>query len=240
MRTGFLILRFAACTLLAALFCVDDRASALAVGSGKSPKPESPRVTVVTDGESHLPASRCRKMIVGPGVNQPDPFPGYRRFVGWECPVRLRDGTMYVSFTAGYWHGWYQTPLPQSWIDRMKDRYGFIMDFEAPTGGRAMISRSDDNGITWSKPETLVDSPYGDDCYPAITELSDGLCHPLDGSRSTGDKKPNSMASRPSTIQPGSPDSPPHPYSSLGWSQEFSTPDHLISVIPRRSADTIG
>ena len=113
-------------------------------------------------------------MIVGPGVNQPDPFPGYRGFVGWECPVRLRDGTMLVSFTAGYWHGSYQTPLPQSWIDRMKDRYGFIMNFEAPTGGRAMISRSGDNGVTWSKPRTLVDSPYGDDCHPAITELSDG------------------------------------------------------------------
>ena len=44
-------------------------------------------------------------MIVGPGVNQPDPFPGYTGMVGWSCPVRLRNGTMFVTFSAGYWHG---------------------------------------------------------------------------------------------------------------------------------------
>jgi len=26
-------------------------------------------------------------MLVGPGVNQPDPFPGYYVFVGWESPT---------------------------------------------------------------------------------------------------------------------------------------------------------
>ena len=112
-------------------------------------------------------------MIVGPGVNQPDPFPGYRGFVGWTCPVRLRNGTMYLTFNAGYWHASYPTPLPPSWIDRLKVRYDFAMDFEAPTGGRAMISKSSDNGLTWSKPRTLLDTPYND-AHPAIAELSDG------------------------------------------------------------------
>ncbi|MBN2296680.1 MAG: exo-alpha-sialidase, partial [Pirellulales bacterium] len=50
-------------------------------------------------------------------------------------------------------------------------------DVDAPRGGRAMIAKSTDNGVTWSKPVTLLDSPF-DDRHPAITELSDGtlLC----------------------------------------------------------------
>jgi len=47
----------------------------------------------------------------------------------------------------------------------------------APTGGRAMIIRSRDEGKTWSKPETLIDTP-ADDRHPAFVELRDGtvLC----------------------------------------------------------------
>ena len=177
MRTYFLALRLPACVLATALFYVDARASALAAEAGVSQTPQRPDVNVVEGGESHLPASRCRKMIVGPGVNQPDPFPGYRGFVGWECPARLRDGTMYVSFNAGYWHGSRPTPLEQSYVDELQTKYGLTMDFEAPTGGRAMISKSTDDGVTWSKPEVLLDTPY-DDRHPAIAELSDGtlLC----------------------------------------------------------------
>jgi len=140
----------------------------------KSPEPAKVRVKVVQGGESHLPASKCRKMVVGPGVNQPDPFPGYRGFVGWECPVRLRSGTMYVSFNAGYWHASRPTPLKQNYIDSLKKQFNFSMDFDAPRGGRAMICKSTDDGVTWSKPKTLLDTPY-DDRSPAITELSDGV-----------------------------------------------------------------
>ena len=82
-----------------------------------------PQVTVVEGGESHLPAKVCRKMIVGPGVNQPDPFPGYEGFVGWESPVRLSDGTMLVSFNAGYWHASRPTPLKQSYMDQYQSKY---------------------------------------------------------------------------------------------------------------------
>jgi len=38
--------------------------------------------------------------------------------------------------------------------------YGMRTDVEAPTGGRAMICISTDGGVTWSKPETLLDTPF--------------------------------------------------------------------------------
>ena len=47
---------------------------------------------------------KCRRMLVGPGVNQPEPYPGYAGFVGWQSPIVLRDGTMLVGFSSGYWH----------------------------------------------------------------------------------------------------------------------------------------
>jgi photosystem II stability/assembly factor-like uncharacterized protein len=140
-------------------------------------KPEPPTIKVVEGGESHLSAEKCRKMIVGPGVNQPEAFPGYAGFVGWECPTRLRDGTMLVAFNAGYWHASLPTPFDPEWKDGPKWRSIGMPDVDAPTGGRAMIAKSTDNGVTWSKPETLLDSPF-DDRHAAITELSDGtlLC----------------------------------------------------------------
>ena len=53
----------------------------------------------------------CRRMLVGPGINQPDPFPGYTGFVGWESVIRLRNGTWLLGFSAGYWHASPPTPL---------------------------------------------------------------------------------------------------------------------------------
>jgi photosystem II stability/assembly factor-like uncharacterized protein len=54
---------------------------------------------------------------------------------------------------------------------------GMPTDIDAPTGGRAMITRSTDGGKTWSKPQTIVDTP-ADDRHPAFLELDDGsiLC----------------------------------------------------------------
>ena len=152
--------------------------SSTPVARAEKPEPPKVKVKVVAGGESHLPAGKCRKMIVGPGVNQPDPFPGYTGFVGWESPVRLRDGSMYVTFNAGYWHASLPTPLnltPET-LKRWA-KAGMPMDVDAPRGGRAMIAKSTDSGATWSKPETLLDSPF-DDRHPGITELSDGtlLC----------------------------------------------------------------
>ena len=98
--------RFPARHLATVLFCLGGLVYLLTAGSPQCHGADLPEVavSVVDGGESDLPAEKCRKMIVGPGVNQPDPFPGYGGFVGWESPVRLRDGTMYVSFSAGYWH----------------------------------------------------------------------------------------------------------------------------------------
>ncbi|MDO8587466.1 MAG: DUF6067 family protein [Armatimonadota bacterium] len=130
------------------------------VVSGR-PRPETtPAVTVkvISGGEPAAKAGDCRRTLVGPGVNQPDPFPGYAGFVGWESPIRLKNGTLLVGFNAGWGHASYPTP-------------------EAPTGGRAMLIRSTDGGKSWSKPETIVDTPY-DDRHPNFCELPDGtlLC----------------------------------------------------------------
>ena len=135
-------------------------------------------VKVIQGGESAKPASECRRMLVGPGVNQPDPFPGYDGFVGWEAPVRLKDGTWLVGFSAGYWHASPPTPHRLDEVTRKEwSRLGMQMDIDAPTGGRAMLIRSTNEGMTWSKPETIIDTP-ADDRHPNFVELPDGtlLC----------------------------------------------------------------
>lgn len=142
------------------------------------PKPPPPTVRRVEGGESHTPPDQCRATLVGPGVNQPDPFPGYGGFVGWESPVRLRNGDWLVGFNAGYWHASAPTPLryPAKSLAEYR-RMGLPENIVAPTGGRAMVMRSTDNGRTWSKPVTLADTP-DDDRHPAFVELKDGtlLC----------------------------------------------------------------
>jgi hypothetical protein len=144
-------------------------------------------VRVVNGGESAAKAVDCRRMLVGPGVNQPDPHPGYGGFVGWDAPLRLRDGTLLVSFSAGYWHASPPTPLrvaPNTLAAWQK--MGMPTNIDAPRGGRAMLIRSTDNGRTWSKPRTIIDTPW-DDRSPAMAELLDGtlLCsfftYPGDG-----------------------------------------------------------
>ncbi|MBN1342872.1 MAG: exo-alpha-sialidase [Phycisphaerae bacterium] len=147
--------------------------SARADGPDKRPPVKTPVVKVVTGGESKIPASACRQMLVGPGVKQPDPFPGYRGFVGWESPLRLRDGTLLVGFSAGYWHASPPTPLrvPPATLKHWQD-LGMQKDIDAPRGGRAMIIRSNDGGKTWSKPATIIDTP-ADDRHPNFLELPD-------------------------------------------------------------------
>ncbi len=134
----------------------------------------APRVKIVENGESRTPPDACRGIIVGPGVNQPDPFPGYAGFVGWESPIRLKNGDWLVGFNAGYWHA--SAPTPLNYSPKTLAEYramGMPTDVVAPTGGRAMITRSTDQGKTWSKPETLIDTP-ADDRHPAFLELDDG------------------------------------------------------------------
>jgi len=137
-------------------------------------KPPVVRVRVIEGGESKVPAADVRRMLVGPDVNQPDPHPGYAGFVGWESPLQLRDGTLLVGFSTGYWHASPPTPLrmPADLLTRWKE-IGMPVDMDAPTGGRAMCIRSEDGGRTWSKPETMIDTP-ADDRHPNFVELDDG------------------------------------------------------------------
>ncbi|HVM49342.1 MAG TPA: sialidase family protein [Candidatus Acidoferrum sp.] len=134
----------------------------------------APEVTVVQGGDSKATADECRGVLVGPGVNQPDPFPGYGGFVGWESPVRLKNGDWLVGFNAGYWHA--SAPTPLHYPEKTLQAYikmGLPAGIVAPTGGRAMLIRSTDQGKTWSKPVTLIDTP-ADDRHPAFLELRDG------------------------------------------------------------------
>jgi hypothetical protein len=140
----------------------------------KSDESLRPRVTVVEGGESKLRPEDCLGTLVGPDVNQPDPFPGYGGFVGWNSPVQLKNGDWLVGFSAGYWHA--SPPTPLRFSPKTIEEYhkmGLPQNIVAPTGGRAMIIRSTDQGKTWSKPVTLIDTP-DDDRHPAWLALPDG------------------------------------------------------------------
>ena len=140
--------------------------------------PLRPQVKVVEGGESKAKPGDFRGTLVGPSVNPPDPFPGWGGFVGWESPIRLKNGTWLVGFNAGYWHASAPTPLryPAKTIEEYH-KLGLPAGIIAPTGGRAMLIRSSDEGKTWSKPTLLIDTP-ADDRHPAFVELRDGtiLC----------------------------------------------------------------
>ncbi len=137
-----------------------------------------PYVNVVEAGESKTKPEDCRGTLVGPSVNPPDPFPGWGGFVGWESPIRLRNGDWLVGFNAGYWHASAPTPLhyPAKTLEQYH-KIGLPTNIVAPTGGRALLIRSSDEGKTWSKPSLLIDTP-ADDRHPAFVELRDGtiLC----------------------------------------------------------------
>jgi len=67
-------------------------------------------ITDESDLKSREPSLRrttfwkCRRMIVGPWVNQPEEYEGYNGFVGWTGITRLRSGRWVLTFTSGYWH----------------------------------------------------------------------------------------------------------------------------------------
>ena len=138
----------------------------------KTDEPSSPKVIVVDGGESRLKPEDCIATLVGPGINQPDPFPGYGGFVGWISPSCLRNGDWLVGFSAGYWHASAPTPLRYSSENLATYlKLGLPADIVSPTGGRAMMIRSTDKGKTWSKPVTILDTP-DDDRHPALPDGS--------------------------------------------------------------------
>jgi len=120
----------------------------------------------------------CRRMIVGPWVNQPEEYEGYNGFVGWAGITLLRSGRWVLTFSSGYWHA--SVPWTQEIADDPECRSRFDawhkigMPFVwAPRGGRAHIMFSDDAGRSWTEPKTLVDT-CADDRHPTILEAADG------------------------------------------------------------------
>jgi photosystem II stability/assembly factor-like uncharacterized protein len=166
------------CYAIRFLFCALLLNAEVVMGSSPQVVAKKVVVKVVARGESAASYAGCRRMLIGPGVNQPDPHPGYTGFVGWQYPIRLSDGTILVGFSTGYWHASPPTPplldakTRQHWL-----KIGFPTDVKAPTGGRAMLIRSTDGGRSWSKPQTIIDTPW-DDRSPAFLELPNGaiLC----------------------------------------------------------------
>lgn len=116
-----------------------------------------------------------RRRIVGLGINEPDAFLGYGGFNGLSQSItRLSDGQLLMAFNSGYWHASLPTPIyiePETLKSWVKE--GFPADFDAPSGGRAMLIRSFDEGVSWNKPELIIDTPEND-AHPNIVELNNG------------------------------------------------------------------
>jgi hypothetical protein len=137
------------------------------VAAADAPRPS---VQIVEGGESRTSPADCRVEVLGPGKNQPEPYPGYGGFVGWVSPIRLRNGEWLLGFSAGYWHASAPTPLRFSAATiALYQKLGLPKEIVAPTGGVAMIMRSTDEGQTWSRPAVMLDTP-DDDRHPAFVE----------------------------------------------------------------------
>ena len=171
----------------------------------------SPKVSFKKAGRDSSPGRHldCRRMLVGPWCNQPEEYPGYNGLVGWAGAACSRSGRLMVSFTSGYWHGslpctdeMLEDPYFKELFTTRRARFGGLVDLRAPRGGRAHLMVSDDQGKTWSGPETLVDTEC-DDRHPCLLELDDGtlLCtlftarmrHPSERSACQGSPRKNSM-----------------------------------------------
>ncbi len=116
-----------------------------------------------------LTAEKARICVTGYDHNRPDPFPGLGDFIGWVGGVnRLANGELLFVHSAGHWHVSFATPLVLS--DDLIAPYqkaGLDLDLKAPTGGRIMACRSQDNGKSWSRPVTVYDGPL--DCRPSAS-----------------------------------------------------------------------
>lgn len=161
---------------LALLTAFSFSATGLLAAQGDASASALSRVKVIPSPEQtqHL---RFRRTLVGPGINQPKPYPGYEGFVGWSGVARTKSGALLVTFSSGYWHSsppTGPTPLPTRFAELFKKLSGAdVSTINAPRGGRAEIIRSEDGGLTWSTPQVMIDTPL-DDRSPATFQLSDG------------------------------------------------------------------
>jgi hypothetical protein len=148
----------------------------------------TPSIRFKTAGQSpdEDMAKHARRLLVGPWLNQPEEYEGYNGFVGWPSVTRLRSGRWLMTFTSGYWHGsppWTEEIAKNPHSRAYVEQYRLIEgkpgrpDIRSPHGGRGHIMFSDDQGQSWTKPETLIKTEC-DDRHPIILELDDGalLC----------------------------------------------------------------
>ena len=102
---------------------------------------------------------QARVCVTGWDVNRPDHFPGLGDFIGWANGLqRMPNGELLLAHSAGYWHASFASP--RLFEDEIRKKYieeGWPVDFDAPTGGKAMTARSPDNGKSWSKPRPVMD-----------------------------------------------------------------------------------
>jgi sialidase-1 len=132
-----------------------------------------PAIIVVPQKESRA-YEQSRRVLVGPGLKQPKPYPGYAGFVGWASILRTRTGALLLTFSSGYWHASPPTPITGIKAGDIEQWQKMGMpEVNAPRGGRAEIMRSDDNGKTWSDPVPMIDTEW-DDRSPAAAQLPDG------------------------------------------------------------------
>jgi len=136
----------------------------------------------------------CRRMLVGPWRNQPEQYEGYNGFVGWASIAILKSGRWIVTFNSGYWHASLPTVGEALKEERnkkwMEDYWAMgCPRFHAPRGGRSHLMYSDDAGLTWSRPVTLVDTE-NTNLHPNILEMNDGtlLCTFVDERLPAGDQ----------------------------------------------------
>ena len=129
------------------------------------------------ESSAKLDAKSARVIVTGHDFNLCDPFPGRGEF-GWPGNVqRLDNGDLLMVHSWGYWHASFASPrlFEPDTRQRYQNR-GWPVDFEAPTGGRAMLTRSRDNGRTWSKPRTVYDYYLDDGAYGLIKCHDGTLC----------------------------------------------------------------
>ena len=136
----------------------------------------------------------CRRMLVGPWRNQPEQYEGYNGFVGWASIAVLKSGRWIITFNSGYWHASFPTvgeALKEERNKKWMEDYRAMgcPRFHAPRGGRCHLIYSDDAGLTWSKPATIVDTD-NTNLHPGILEMNDGtlLCTFVDERLPKGDE----------------------------------------------------
>lgn len=140
------------------------------------PATDSPLLRKTVDNfEATVPAARV--VVTAFDHNPCDPFPGRGEF-GWPGNLqRLQNGDLMMVHSWGYWHASFASPrLFEPETRRRYVAQDWPVDFAAPTGGRAMMTRSSDNGKTWSKPETVHDHYLDDGAYGLIQCPDGTLC----------------------------------------------------------------